>query len=67
MKSRKMKWTGHVACMEIGDTPCKIIGGKLEGKRRLLKKIRCEDIYWIHLAQDVVHCRAVEHSYEYSI
>jgi hypothetical protein len=33
IKSRKMKWAGHVVGMEIMRNAYKILVGKLEGKR----------------------------------
>jgi hypothetical protein len=34
-KSRKMRWTGHVACMGENRNAFKILVGKSEGKRPL--------------------------------
>jgi hypothetical protein len=35
MKSKRMKWAGHVAPMEEKRTATRILGGKSEGKRPL--------------------------------
>jgi hypothetical protein len=69
IKSRKMRWVGHVAYMEQRGTAYKILVGKCEGKRPLrsykcrskdnvtmdLKEIVCEGVDWINLTQDKVH------------
>jgi hypothetical protein len=70
IKSRRMRWAGHVA--RIGE---KIIGRKARGKlgrprRRLVNNIRMDlgdgigwgDADWIFLAQDRNRCRAVVNS-----
>jgi hypothetical protein len=33
IKSRRMRWMGHVACMEKMGNACNILVGKPEGKR----------------------------------
>jgi hypothetical protein len=68
IKSRRMRWAGHVACMGEGRNVYRVLVGKPEGKRPLEKpRHRCENgikmdlwgdwlggggVKWIHLAQD---------------
>jgi hypothetical protein len=66
IKSRGMKWAGHVECMEEMRNAHKILVGIPEGKRPLgrpkcrrennirmdLREIRWEGVDWKHLAQD---------------
>ena len=66
IKSRRMKWAGHVACMEEGRGVHKVLVGKPEGKRPLGRpRCRWEDNIkmdlqevgrgcgdWMELAQD---------------
>jgi hypothetical protein len=66
IKSRRMRWAGHVARMGENMNAYKILVGKPEGKRPLerprrmwvknikmdLKEIRWGDMDWIDLAQD---------------
>jgi hypothetical protein len=66
IKSRKMRWAGHVACMGEGRNVYKVLIGKSEGKRLLarprhrwedgirmdLGKIGWRSIEWTQLAQD---------------
>jgi hypothetical protein len=66
IKSRRMRWAGHVACMGEGRNVYRILMGKPEGKRPLerprrrwedgikmdLREIGCGGVEWIHLAQD---------------
>jgi hypothetical protein len=67
IKSRRMKWAGHVSCMEEMRNAFKILVGKLEGKRPLrrprhsrleyninmnLRKTGFGSVDRIHLAQD---------------
>jgi hypothetical protein len=66
IKSRRMRWTGHVACMGEMRISYKILVGKPEGERTLGRpRCRCEDniimdlketgwksVNWLHLAQD---------------
>jgi hypothetical protein len=33
IKSRRVRWSGHAACMEEKRNACRILEGKLEGKR----------------------------------
>jgi hypothetical protein len=63
IKSRRMRWVGHVVHMEDIKNACSILIGKPE--RRPLRRCRWEDnflmdlrevsfqgVHWIHLAQD---------------
>jgi hypothetical protein len=44
IKSRRMRWAGHVACMGGGRNGHRILVGKLEGKRTLERpRRRCDD------------------------
>ena len=66
MKSRRMRWVGHVARMEEGRDVHKVLVGKPEGKRPLgrpscrwedniqmnLQEVGCGGMAWIELAQD---------------
>jgi hypothetical protein len=67
IKSRRMRWAGHVACRGEGRNMYRILVGKPEGKRPLGRpRRRWEDgikmdlkeigfggeVEWIHLAQD---------------
>jgi hypothetical protein len=66
IKSRKMRWAGHVARMGEGRNAYRVLVGKPEGKQPLGRpKRRWEDVIkmdlreigwggveWIHLAQD---------------
>jgi hypothetical protein len=66
MKSRRMRWEGHVACMGEMRNAYSILVGKPAGKRPLgkprhrwednirmdLGEIGWEVMYWMHLAQD---------------
>ena len=73
VKSRRMRWSGHVALMEEGRGVHKVLAGKPEGKRPLGRPRRrwednikmdlqevgrgCED--WMKLAQDRDRWRAL--------
>jgi hypothetical protein len=73
IKSRRMRWTGHVARMGEKRNAYKILVGKPEGKRPLgrprrrwvdnikmdLREIGCDDMDWIDLAQDRERWRAL--------
>jgi hypothetical protein len=73
VKSRIMRWVGHVACMVEGGNVYRVLVGKPEGKRPLerrrcrwedgikmdLREIGLEGVEWIHLAQDRDRWRAV--------
>jgi hypothetical protein len=72
IKSRRMRWTGHVACMGEGRGVYRALAGRPKGKRPLgrprcrwednikldLREIRIEGANWIQLAQDKVQWRA---------
>ena len=71
-KSRRLRWTGHIARME-GRRAFKILTGKLAGKRPLgrhrrrwkdnikmnLKEIGINTRNWVDSAQDRGYCRAL--------
>jgi hypothetical protein len=73
IKSRRMRWAGHVARMGEGRNVCRVLVGKPKGKRPLerprrrwedgikmdLAQITCGGVEWIHLAQDMDLWRAV--------
>jgi hypothetical protein len=68
VKSRRMRWAGHVACMGEGRSVCRVLVGRPEGKRPLgrprrrwednikmtLREIGIDGANWIRLAQDRV-------------
>jgi hypothetical protein len=72
IKSRRMRWVGHVARLGEGRGVYKILVGWPEGKRPLgrprrrwkdnikmdLREIGLDGANWIRLAQDSVQCRA---------
>jgi hypothetical protein len=72
IKSRRMRWAGHVACMEEGRGVYRVLVGRPEGKRPLgrprhmwednikmdLREIGIDEANWIRLAQDRVQRRA---------
>jgi transcription termination factor 2 len=72
IKSRRMRWAGHVARMEEERSVYTVLVGRPEGKRPLgrprsrwednikmdLREIGIEGVNWIHLAQDRVQWRA---------
>jgi hypothetical protein len=72
IKSRRMKWAGHVARMGEERGVYRILVGRPEGKRPLgrprrrwednikmvLREIGIDGANWIRLAQDRVHWRA---------
>jgi hypothetical protein len=72
IKSRRMRWAGHVARMEKGKGVYRVLVGRLEGKRQLgrprhrwednikmdLREIGIDGANWIRLAQDRVQWRA---------
>jgi hypothetical protein len=76
MKSRRMRWMGHVARMGEKRNAYRLLGGKLEGRRpleiprgRWVDNIRIDlvevgwgDVDWIGLAQDRDRCRALVNS-----
>jgi hypothetical protein len=73
IKSRRMRWAGHVARMGEGRKVYRVLVGKPEGKRPLgrprrrrrddikidPRQIGCGGVDWIHLAQDRDRWRAV--------
>jgi hypothetical protein len=73
IKSRRMRWAGHVARMGEGRNVYRVLVGKREGKRPLgrprrrwedgikmdLREIGWGGMEWIHLAQDRDRWRAV--------
>jgi hypothetical protein len=73
IKSRRMRWAGHVARMGEEGKVYKVLLGKPEGKRPLgrswhmwedgirmdLKEIGLEGVDWIRLAKDMDRWRAV--------
>jgi hypothetical protein len=73
MKSRRMRWAGHVACMGESRGVHRVLVGKPEGKRRLgrsrcrwednnkmdLQDMGCEIMDWIDVAQDRDRWRAL--------
>jgi hypothetical protein len=72
IKSRRMRWTGHVARMGEGRGAYRVLVGRPEGNRPLgrprrrwednikmdLGEIGIDGANWIRLAQDRVHWRA---------
>jgi hypothetical protein len=72
IKSRRMRWAGHVARMREGRGVYRVLVGRPEGKRPLerhrrrwednikmdLRVIGIDGANWIRLAQDRVQCRA---------
>jgi hypothetical protein len=66
IKSRRMRWAGHVARMGETRNAYRILVGKPEGKRPLgrprrrmdLREIGWDDMDWIELAQDRDQWRA---------
>jgi hypothetical protein len=76
IKSRRMRWAGHVACMGKGKNVYRVLVGKPKGKRPLkrprrrwedgikmdLREIGLGVVEWIHLAQDRDHWWAVVNS-----
>jgi hypothetical protein len=73
IKSRSIRWAGHVACMEAKRNMYRLLVGKAEGKRPLGRpRRRWEDIIkvdirergwgsmdWIHLTQDTDQWRVL--------
>jgi len=66
IKSRRMRWAGHVACMGEEMGVCRVLVGKPEGKKQLgrprrrwvdnirmdLQEVGCGYMDWIGFAQD---------------
>ena len=73
IKSRRMRWAWHVACMGERRGVCRVLMGKPEGKRPLgrprrrwedninmdLQEVECRGMDWIELAQDIYRWRAL--------
>jgi hypothetical protein len=73
VKSRRMRWAGHVARMREGRKVHRVLVGKPEGKRPLgrprrrwvdnikmdLQKVGGGRVYWVELAQDRDRWRAL--------
>jgi hypothetical protein len=72
IKSRRMRWPGHVACMGEGRGVYRILVGRPEGKRPLgrrrcrwednikmdLREIEINGVNWIQMTQDRVQWQA---------
>jgi hypothetical protein len=72
IKSRRMRWAGHVACMGEGRGVYRVLVGKPEGKRPLgrhrrrwennikmdLREMGVDGANWIQLAQNRVQWRS---------
>ena len=73
IKSRRIRWVGHVAHMVLGKSLIQGLLGKLEGKRPLgrprrrwednikmdVQEVGCGGMDWIELAQDRERWRAL--------
>jgi hypothetical protein len=73
IKSRRMRWAGHVAHMGEKRNACRILVGKPEGRRPLrrprfrwvdnmkidLREIGWDGVDWVNLAQDRDQWRAL--------
>jgi hypothetical protein len=72
IKSRRMRWAGHVACMVEGRGVYRVLVGRPEGRRPMgrlrrrwednikldLRDIGIDGANWIQLAQDMVQWQA---------
>jgi len=66
IKSRRMRWAGHVACIGEERGVCRVLVGKMEGRKPMgrprcrwvdnirmdLQEVGCGYMDWIGLAQD---------------
>ena len=66
IKSRRMRWAGHVACMGERRDVYRVLVGQPDGRRPLgicrhrwednirmdLQEVRCRGVEWIELVQD---------------
>jgi hypothetical protein len=73
IKSRRMRWAGHVACMGEGRGVYRVLVGKTEGKRPLgrprsrwkdnikadIQKVECGGMEWLELDKDRDKWRAL--------
>ena len=72
LKSRRLRWAGHVACMEQSKNASRVLVGKPKGKRTLgrprcrwednikmdLREVGCDPGEWIDFAEDRDQWRA---------
>ena len=72
LKSRRLRWAGHVARMELSRNAYRVLVGKPEGKRSLgrarrqwegnvkmdWREVGCDPVEWIDLAEDKDQWRA---------
>ena len=73
IKSRRMRWVGHLACIGDWKRVYRVLVVKPEGNRTLgrprlrwednikmdVKEVGCEGMDWIDLAQDRDRCRTL--------
>jgi hypothetical protein len=73
IKSRRMRWAGHVACMRWKRNAYRILMAKSEGKRPLgrprprcennikinFREVGCGNMDWIELAENMDQWRAL--------
>ena len=73
IKSRRIRWAGHVARMGEGKVVYRVLVGKPEGRRPMgkpsrrwednirmdLRELGCVCVDWMKLAQDRDRCRAL--------
>ena len=61
LKSRRLRWAGHVACMEQFKNAYRVLVGKRRGEDNIKKDLRevgCDPRDWIALAEDRDQWRA---------